>query len=245
MTEPDTMRRALALLGELMACAHVDESHGVQHARNVMVHCIAAEADPDCTWPRLAVRLAALLHDADDRKYFPGSSDYANARRIVRDVAPELEEDVVRMISLVSCASNGNAVPPDTPSWMLLPRDADRLEALGHVGIARCYEFTVSRKRPLFTADTPRARTDEELDAVATPQRFAAYQATGGSASMIDHYYDKLLHVGAMASGSAYMIGTAACRVRRMREFVLDFGVRGAVDECELKRMCATHLGGL
>ena len=32
--------------------------------------------------------------------------------------------------------------------------------------------------------------------ALATPERFAAYQASGGgSASMLDHYYDKLLQV--------------------------------------------------
>ena len=36
-------------------------------------------------------------------------------------------------------------------------------------------------------------RTREELEAIATPERFAAYDGT--SASVIDHFYDKLLHL--------------------------------------------------
>ena len=49
---------------------------------------------------------------------------------------------------------------------------------------------------PLSSEASPRPLTEKEVFALATPERFAKYQRSGGnSASMIDHYYDKLLSV--------------------------------------------------
>jgi hypothetical protein len=45
----------------------------------------------------------------------------------------------------------------------------------------------------LSCATTPRPKTAEEALAFASPERFAAYDGT--SASMLDHYYDKLLAI--------------------------------------------------
>mgnify|MGYP000650002360 CR=1 FL=1 len=79
---------------------------------------------------------------------------------------------------------------------LLWPRWSDRLEAAGEIGVARCYLYNKHCKAPLSCSNTPRPKTVEEVWKLATPERFEAYQSNGGgSASMIDHYYDKLLSV--------------------------------------------------
>ena len=51
--------------------------------------------------------------------------------------------------------------------------------------------------QPLSCDATPRPKTAEEVLALASPERFARYMATGGKmfSTLIDHYYDKLLSV--------------------------------------------------
>ena len=147
------------------------------------------------------MRLAALLHDADDAKYFPATAaTHANAVRIMDEVGVPraAAADAVRMISLVSCSANGNSCPPDArlAPELLWPRWADRLEATGAIGVVRCHQYTAKAGSPIACEETPRPEDEAAALALATPERFAAYQANGGgSASMVDHYYDKLLQV--------------------------------------------------
>jgi len=58
------------------------------------------------------------------------------------------------------------------------------------------YQYNRHAGAPLSVDTTPRPATQEEVWRHATEERFEEYQASGGgSLSMIDHYYDKLLHV--------------------------------------------------
>lgn len=64
------------------------------------------------------------------------------------------------------------------------------------IGVVRCYLFNKKCGELLSSDATPRPKTREEALAMATAERFAEYQASGGSSmSMMDHYYDKLLQV--------------------------------------------------
>ncbi len=100
----------------------------------------------------MACRLAALLHDADDKKYFPATcTSYANAERIAHHAgAPRpVVAEVLRMIDWVSCSHNGNQCPPEArlEPELLWPRWADRLEAVGEIGVARCYLYNCHKVR--------------------------------------------------------------------------------------------------
>jgi len=188
---------------------------------------------------RLSLVLAALLHEADDYKLFKTHAD-ANARRILAEVLSEEEAKdltglVVELINLVSTSKNKNSEVPAGEEWKLIVRDADRLEAIGEVGIARCYAFNKKKGDPYFLVSTPRPSTEEELWRVASPQRFAAY--AGDSASMIDHYYDKLLHLDKSGSGNAYIQKQLDAQLQVMVEFVLSFGRSGSVDTARLDAM--------
>jgi uncharacterized protein len=128
----------------------------------------------------------------------------------------DLFEQVLLAIRLVSTSSQtsveqaAEGVPP-TPSFLLIPRDADRLDAIGRVGLERCLAFGIERGRPLMVPETPRPQTREELLAFATPQRFEDYKA-GRSANLstVDHFFDKLLHLTCNDSGNPYLAAQAA-----------------------------------
>jgi len=187
----------------------IKESHGIQHVLAVHQHAVRALA---CIEPSLPdhvaaeIEIAALLHDVDDHKYFEHGSGhrYANATKICR--AANVPSDVIRierilkMISWVGCSENGNTVPDEVASnetyHLLIPRWADRLEAVGAVGVVRCYMYNQEKGAPLFSAESPRPQCSDEVWKLATPNRFDAYLSSGGkSADMISHYYDKLLHI--------------------------------------------------
>lgn len=105
----------------------------------------------------------------------------------------------LEMIGYVSASSNGNTVPERAVAnpELLWARFSDRLEAIGTIGMVRCYQYNTELKipRPLSCEQTPRPKTVEEVWANVIPARFDKYMEKKESDSMMDHYYDKLLHV--------------------------------------------------
>lgn len=224
------MPTATEMLKKILEENKVCGSHGINHATRVMTHVRRAIRCTKLKIPndeQTAILLAALLHDADDRKFFPKNKNYENARKILSMLFPSLENRVIALIGLVSTSTNGSSVPEEAKErpWILWPRLADRLEACGWVGVVRCWDYSVGSSRPLFKHQTPRARDESELWKIATPQRYAGYK--GDSPSMIDHYYDKLLHICNFESGNAYLDGEAEQRRGPMVEICLAYGKNG------------------
>ena len=94
------------------------------------------------------ISLAALLHDADDHKLF-NTVDNANARGFLSSqaVAPEKVEAIISAINSVSFSQN-RGKRPETLEGMIV-QDADRLDAIGAVGIARTIAFGGEHGRSL------------------------------------------------------------------------------------------------
>lgn len=240
------------LLSEHCTQHGIDDTHGVNHANAVLKHAQNALACASYTThldrnTLLAIQLAALLHDADDHKYFPGSPGspgspggdaYPHAVRMMRsaNVNESTIVQATRMINWVSCSKNGNDIPEDAKDHpeLLIPRWADRLEAIGTIGIERCYDYTERTKRPFWVDTTPRPTNIHELWLEANDERFARYQAHGGkSASFIDHFYDKLLPLtkafekeGALVQNE-YLEQEATRRLTPMIELCLAYGNTG------------------
>jgi uncharacterized protein len=83
----------------------------------------------------------------------------------------------------------------------------------------------------IFWSDkTPRCSTVEELEKVATPDRIEEYKKTGFSESLIAHFYDKLLHIHHLSSGSTRLQGIADERRKILVDFVLEFGQCGTIN---------------
>lgn len=230
--------KAERLLATHLATSNIDAGHGMSHAKKVQMHAVkailtAADAVPN-DFQFNAIVLAALLHDADDRKFF--SPDSKKAHQIVMVASAdyrELADLVQQLIDLVSASKNKNSTVAPNDEWMLIPRHADRLEAIGKIGIVRAYQYAIAKGNPFSLPSTPRVTSMEELNRVAPPSRFASYN--GNSASMIDHFYDKIVHLGPIDTDNKYFFEKSNRRMQIIYEFLFEFGRTGVVNEEKIK----------
>ncbi|KAL3903271.1 MAG: hypothetical protein SGPRY_011744 [Prymnesium sp.] len=176
-----------------------------------------------------------------DRRLFPPPHKaHTNARAICRQagIASDSTDRILQMIEWVGCSENGNSVPPEVVAdgsyHLLIPRWSDRLEAVGAIGVVRCFQYNCEKKLPLCSEASPRARTEEQVFALATPDRFARYLRGGISEDMISHYYDKLLHVARPPPeivSNRYLEDAGMDSCRELVQVCVRFGNTGEVDQ--------------
>ena len=220
-------------LDDILKINNVCLSHGIQHAIAVMSNaknCMINnniiinnknyklnEAD------KKAILLAALLHDADDKKFFPNNKNYENLRIILEGETEEFINLVLTMVDLVSSSKNGDRIPDFVKDklWMLIPRYADRLEAMGVIGIERCYQYGKTTNNPLFVDSTPRPTSADDIWNHASEERYNKY--TGKSNSMMDHYFDKLVRLTLFPIRNKFLDYECSKRRQPIIDFVLYF----------------------
>ena len=206
---------------------HKFPGHGVDHMILVANHAIKALIHENLEESKkLCIELAALLHDADDKKIFPHHKNNENSREILSLIGVKKNDVnlILNMINIVSCSENGNDDPAEL--WMAIPRDCDRLEAIGEIGIQRCKEYSLHVGNPAHTAQTVKVNNLDELWKAATPERFTNYTKGKKSVSEIDHYYDKLLHIGkpeCLKSQNSYILDEAELRNSLMIDYILNY----------------------
>lgn len=130
------------------------------------------------------VELSALLHDIADPKFHDG--DETLALRISSDflqnqnVSPEIIEQVLFIISNISFKNRGEA-PAELPIELQIVQDADRLDAIGAIGVARTFNYGGFKNNLMYHPDIPPAlnMTKEE------------YKKSNGTT--INHFHEKLL----------------------------------------------------
>ena len=120
-----------------------DAAHSIRVYRNAMMI-----ADAECACSREIVALAALLHDADDHKLF-STSDNANARAFMKEnqVPSEMADRICEVINAVSFSQNKDRRPETIEAKVV--QDADRLDAIGAIGIARTFAYGGEHGRSL------------------------------------------------------------------------------------------------
>lgn len=235
-------------------------SHNLRHVLTVSLHTLLAidSHGQQMPWFRvLTLNLGALLHELGDaklKKYLPQElqtqvskeDPYQLVKAILKKHAGFLTDDVVTCVKLASTSTSGFVVPPELPIEFTYPGDADRLEAIGHIGILRCFQYTTEEKRPLYVDETARCKTREDVLKVATPERFESYlmlRAEGKtSLSLMDHVYDKLLHVHKMRSDNSYLKAEAEKRRDIMIEFCLLFGEKDTMTETMVMDFVKGHV---
>ena len=115
------------------------DGHGFDHSMRVYRNALRImETEPAAD--RLVVSLGALLHDADDHKLFHTESN-GNARRFLREhgIRPDIEERICEAVNAVSFSRNRGRIPETIEGRII--QDADRLDAVGAIGIARTFAY--------------------------------------------------------------------------------------------------------
>jgi len=128
------------------------------------------------------VEIAALMHDLDDWKLSTKHGDHPNARKLLTDHGfdqPTIEK-VIEIIEQVSFKGAGVDTTPTSIEAMIV-QDADRLDAIGAIGVARAFAFGGSKGRPIYTPDF-----EPQMH-----KSFEEYKQSNGHT--INHFYEKLL----------------------------------------------------
>ena len=164
------------------------------------------------------VQLAALLHDVDDRKISPDTyRSQANARGFLASngVDADTIESICQIIREISFGAND--LPPATPEGQCV-QDADRLDAIGAIGIARAFAYGGHHNRHMHHPDI---QPNENM----TKEEYVKSEST-----TINHFYEKLFKLTALMN-TRTAIQLAQEREAYMKEFVSRF-----MDEWEGKR---------
>ena len=159
------------------------------------------------------VACAALLHDISDHKLNGGKLNdggrVAKALLLEHGTSESFADEVARIVDGVSFKGAGIADDAFNIEVQVV-RDADRLDAMGAIGIARAFHFGGSRNRPFFIANT-------------APEEHTTFEAyASGNSHTINHFHEKLLLLqDRLHTKTAREIG--AKRHQLMQDFVDDF----------------------
>lgn len=128
------------------------------------------------------IELAALLHDLEDYKLKEHFPEGQSIQQWLMHAGSDKEstDKIVRMIEEASFKGSEVDTPCSSLESMIL-QDADRLDAIGAIGIARAFAYGGKKGHPIYLPDEMPARHTS----------FEAYQKHRGST--IHHFHEKLL----------------------------------------------------
>lgn len=135
---------------------------------------------------KFVITLIVLMHDLYDHKFYKG-----NIEEKLKETIKELniynyiqEIDIENIIN--SCVNLGFSANMTTKKELSIEgkiaQDADRLDALGAIGIARTFRYDGKKEKPMYDPDNNELVDEEEYK-------------QNGSKTTISHFYDKLLKI--------------------------------------------------
>ena len=180
LTTEDQITKTIAFVKEQLANA--EGGHDWFHIERVYNNALLiSKTEPV---DKLVISLAALLHDIADSKFHNG--DETIGPKIARTFLFKLNADSAVIEHVINIIENisfkgGNEAQSFHSQELDVVQDADRLDAIGAIGIARCFNFGGFKNRQLYNPDIkPNLKMSKE-----------AYK--NSKAPTINHFYEKLL----------------------------------------------------
>lgn len=161
---------------------NAESGHNWFHMERVYNNALLIAKEETCNLE--VVQLAALLHDIADSKFHDG--DETIGPKVARDfltsenVSEETINHVVLIIENISF-KGGNFEKKFTSKELEIVQDADRLDAIGAVGIARTFNYGGFKNREIYNPEIlPNLNMTKE-------------EYKNSTAPTINHFYEKLL----------------------------------------------------
>ncbi|GEQ84764.1 phosphohydrolase [Patiriisocius marinistellae] len=130
------------------------------------------------------VSLGALLHDIADSKFYDGDDTVGPKMARTFLMAQQISEDVItHVVKIIENISykGGNAVKTFSSMELNVVQDADRLDAIGAIGIARTFNYGGFKNRKIYDPE------------IAPQQNMTPKAYKKSTAPTINHFYEKLL----------------------------------------------------
>jgi len=156
--------------------------HDWFHIERVWKNALLISQGEDCNLE--VVQLGALLHDIADSKFHNGDETVGpkTARKFLESQNAD-EETILHVIAIIENISfkGGNFERQFSSKELDIVQDADRLDAIGAIGIARCFNYGGFKNRALY---------NPEIAPVLDMSK-EAYKKS--DSPTLNHFYEKLL----------------------------------------------------
>lgn len=182
MNDAEIIEETIAFVKETLKGA--EGGHDWFHIQRVFNNTLLIAKDEQVDV--LVVSLAALLHDIADAKFHDG--DESVGPRVAKEFLQSLEIDkkvIAHVVNIIKHISFKNSLGKKKKTFdskeLQVVQDADRLDAIGAIGIARTFNYGGFKGRELYNpAVAPKVDMTKE-----------AYKKSNGPT--INHFYEKLL----------------------------------------------------
>lgn len=182
MTDNEIIKRTITFVKKTLENA--EGGHDWHHTHRVFLisQRIAESEKTD----KFIVSLGALLHDIADAKFYDG--DETIGPKMAKDfllslkVQPTIIAHVIQIIENISFKNSfDNTVVKFNSPELNVIQDADRLDAIGAIGIARAFNYGGFKNRKLYDPEIP------------SNLKMSKKEYKKSDAPTINHFYEKLL----------------------------------------------------
>jgi uncharacterized protein len=180
MIHSDILNKTILFVKEKLE--HAEGGHDWFHIERVYKNAIAIANLEECNLT--IVKLGALLHDIADSKFHNG--DETVGPKVAREflekenVDEAIIEHVIKIIENISF-KGGNTKKNFSSIELDIVQDADRLDAIGAIGIARTFNYGGFKNRPMYNPN------------IAPKLHMTKEEYKKSEAPTINHFYEKLL----------------------------------------------------
>ena len=161
---------------------NAEGGHDWFHIERVYKNSILIAQEEDCDLT--VVKLGALLHDIADSKFYDGDETIGpKTARTFLESENVFEETINHVINIIENISfkGGNFENKFSSKELEIVQDADRLDAIGAIGIARTFNYGGFKNRALYNPS------------IAPNLNMSKEEYKNSDAPTLNHFYEKLL----------------------------------------------------
>lgn len=186
---------------------NAEAGHDWFHTERVYNNAVKIATEENCNLQ--VVEISALLHDIADAKFHNGDEDLALeiTGKFLKEQNAD-EDFIAQVLFIIKNISfkNKEEQPEKIPIELKILQDADRLDAIGAIGIARTFHFGGFKNNIIY---------DPEIPPV---EKFNKEEYKKSNGTTINHFYEKLL---LLKDGMQTKKGKEMAEKRH--QFMLDF----------------------